>query len=57
LGHKSTIPKSKLGANYYSIAIMKGFRSVLALHRPGENPMESKNLKVEKKPLMGEKPK
>jgi len=50
-------PKSKLGANYYSIAIMKGFRSVLALHRPGKNPMESKNLKMEKKPLLGEKPK
>ena len=48
--------KSKLGANYYSIVIMKGFRSVLALHRPGKNPMESKNLKVEKT-LMGEKPK
>jgi len=53
-GHKSTIPKSKLGAKYYSTAITKGFRSVLALHRPGENPMESENLKVEKT-LMGEK--
>jgi len=39
----------KLRVKYYSTAITKGFRSVLALHRPGENPMESENLKEGKK--------
>jgi len=45
---ESTI-KIKAGGKNYSTAISKRFRSVLALHRPGENPTEVKNPKSGKR--------